>query len=423
METFIIIGLILLNGLLSMFEIALVSARKSRLEIDAKKGSTSARRALELADEPDKFLSAIQIGITLVGILTGLYSGQAFAADAARMIEQIPALQPYSLLIAKTGIVIIVTYLTLIFGELVPKRIGMSFAEQVSKLAARPMTVLSALGSPFVWLLSRSTTLVVNLLGLNRENDNHVTEEEIKAIVKEGLSAGEVQEVEQDIVERVFNLGDRDITSIMTHRNELVWLDVTDSPDKIREKVQEFLFNIYPVASGKLDNLLGVVFLKDLFLPINTPGFSLEPLIRPAEYLPENQSVYAALSVFKQTRAKYGIVTDEFGGIQGIVTLKDIMEGLIGQFPEAGEELDITERADGTWLVDGQLSFYDFLAHFDMEDLYTGHEFNTLSGLILEKLQHLPHAGETLSWYSLDLEILDMDGARIDKVLVKKRIE
>jgi putative hemolysin len=420
MEIVIIIGLILLNGVLSMSEIALVSARKARLEIDAKRGNKSARRALELAGEPGKFLSTIQVGITLVGILTGLYSGEAFAGDLARVIEHTPALQPYSLLIAKTTIVIVVTYFTLILGELVPKRIGMNFAGKVSMLVARPMMWLSAICSPFVWFLSRSTYLIVRLLGLHRTEDSHVTEEEIKAIVKEGLDEGEVQEVEQDIVGRVFNLGDRNVGSIMTHRSELVCLDVTDNPEEIREKVQKHLFNIYPVTDGKLDELPGVVYLKDLFLHINSPGFSLRSLIHPAEYIPENQSVYHALEQFKRARVKYSIVTDEFGGIQGIVTMKDIMEGLIGQLPEAGEELEITERADGSWLVDGQLSFYDFLSHFDMEDLYADHDYNTLSGLILEKLEHVPRTGETLSWYGFTFKIADMDGARIDKVLVKR---
>ncbi len=403
-----------------MSEIALVSARKARLEIDAKKGNKSAKTALDLANEPDRFLSTIQIGITLVGILTGLYSGEAFAGDFAQVVAQVPALQPYSFLIAKTTIVIVVTYLTLIFGELVPKRIGMGFAEAVSKVIAKPMYILSRIASPFVWILSKSTNLVVRLIGLKDIEESKVTEEEIKAIVKEGLDGGEVQEVEQDIVERVFNLGDRNVGSIMTHRSDLVWLDTTDGVEEIREKVQENLFNIYPVATEKLDDLLGVVYLKDLFLHINELDFSLSTCIRPAQYLPENQSVYNALAQFKQARVKYGIVTDEFGGIQGIVTMKDILEGLIGQVPEMGEELEIVERADGTWLVDGQLSFYDFLAYFDLEELYSEHDYNTLSGLILEILEHVPHTGEILHWLTFELEIVDMDGARIDKVLVKK---
>lgn len=420
MEIFIIIGLILLNGILSMSEIALVSARKARLELDAKRGNKSAQTALKLAGEPDRFLSTIQIGITLIGILTGLYSGEAFAYNLAELVRHVPVLEPYALGVSKTIIVIIVTYLTLIMGELVPKRIGMGYAERVSMLVAKPMYFLSKLALPFVWLLSKSTSLVIKITGIKANEENKVTEEEIKAIVKEGFDGGEVQEVEQDIVERVFNLGDRNVGSIMTHRSDLVWLDVTDSIEKIREKVQENLFNIYPVASEKFDNIKGVVYLKDLFGRIDEPDFSLEEVIRPAQYLPENQSVYNALEQFKEARVKYGIVTDEFGGIQGIVTLKDIMEGLIGQVPEVGEEAEIVQRADGSWLVDGQYNFYDFLEYFDMEDLYAEHDYNTLSGLILEILERVPKTGETLTWLTFEFEIVDMDGARIDKVLVKK---
>ena len=420
MEIFIIIGLILLNGILSMSEIALVSARKARLELDAKRGNKSAQTALKLAGEPDRFLSTIQIGITLIGILTGLYSGEAFAYNLAEVVRHVPVLEPYALGVSKTIIVIIVTYLTLIMGELVPKRIGMGYAERVSMLVAKPMYFLSKLALPFVWLLSKSTSLVIKITGIKANEENKVTEEEIKAIVKEGFDGGEVQEVEQDIVERVFNLGDRNVGSIMTHRSDLVWLDVTDSIEKIREKVQENLFNIYPVASEKFDNIKGVVYLKDLFGRIDEPDFSLEEVIRSAQYLPENQSVYNALEQFKEARVKYGIVTDEFGGIQGIVTLKDIMEGLIGQVPEVGEEAEIVQRADGSWLVDGQYNFYDFLEYFDMEDLYAEHDYNTLSGLILEILERVPKTGETLTWLTFEFEIVDMDGARIDKVLVKK---
>lgn len=421
MEIVIIVGLILLNGVLSMSEIALVSARKARLESEVKKGNKSAETALSLANEPDKFLSTIQIGITLIGILTGLYSGDAFARDLADVIARIPAMAPYALGISKTAIVIIITYLTLIFGELVPKRIGMGCAERVSMIIAKPMNLLSLVASPFVWLLSKSTALTVRVLGINTKEENKVTEEEIKAIVKEGLDGGEVQEVEQDIVERVFNLGDRNVGSIMTHRSELVWLDVTDSTEKIKEKVEENLFNIYPVASENFDNIIGVVYLKDLFGRIDETDFSIRQVVRPAQFVPENQSVYNALAQFKQARVKYGIVTDEFGGIQGIVTLKDIMEGLIGQVPEMDEEQEIVARPDGTWLVDGQYSFYDFLEYFDMEDLYTEHDYNTLSGLILEILERVPKTGEKLSWLNFEFEIVDMDGARIDKVLVSRK--
>jgi putative hemolysin len=421
MEILIILGLIILNGLLSMSEIALISARKSKLEADAKKGNKGAQTALQLVGQPDKFLSTVQIGITLMGILTGLYSGEAFAGGMAAGLETVAPLAPYALGISKTVVVIVVTYFTLVLGELVPKRIGMSRAEDVSRIMAGPMYLLARLTIPFVWLLSKSTSVTVRLLGIRRADDNRITEEEIKAIVREGYDVGEVQEVEQDIVERVFNLGDRNVGSIMTHRSDLVWLDLTDSNEKIREKVQENLYNTYPVIAGAFEKMRGVVYLKDLFGKIYAPGFVLEELIRPVQYLPENLSVYKALEQFKNARVKYGIVTDEFGDVQGIVTLKDIMEALVGEMPEIGEEQELVERPDGSLLVDGQYSFYNFLEYFDMEGLYTEYDYNTLSGLILEILQHVPQTGEKLSWLHFDFEIMDMDGARIDKVLVKKQ--
>lgn len=420
MEIAIILGLIVLNGLLSMAEIALVSARKSRLEMDVRRGNKSAKIALKLANEPDKFLSTIQIGITLIGILTGLYSGEAFASDFALFINKVEVLQPYSLAIAKFVIVLVVTYLTLILGELVPKRIGLGAPEKVSMFVARPMNILSVVSSPFVWLLSKSSSFTIKILGINTTDDSKVTEEEIKAIIQEGFVGGEIQGVEQDIVERVFNLGDRNVGSIMTHRGDLVWLDITDTNQAISDKVKENLFNIYPVANQKFDNIIGVVYLKDLFGKIDKPAFCLKDVIRPAQYVPENLSVYNVLEQFKQACVKYGIVTDEFGGIQGIVTLKDIMEALIGVVPEAGEEQAIVCREDGSWLVDGQYSFYDFLSNFDMEDFYAEHDYNTLSGLILAVLERVPKTGEKLSWLCFEFEIVDMDGARIDKVLVKK---
>ena len=418
MEFLIIIGLIILNGVLAMSEIAMVSARKSRLETEAKSGNKSAQRALKLANQPDRFLSTIQIGITLIGILTGLYSGQALAGDLAVWVEKIEVLQPHALLISKTLIVIVVTYLTLIFGELVPKRIGMVAAERMAKLIAAPMDILSRIASPFVWLLSASTSFMMRLLGLNKSGENKITEEEIKAIIQEGTEDGEIQEVEQDIVEKVFNLGDRKIGSIMTHRSDLIWLEIGESAESIRNKVKENVYTVYPVAHDELDHIEGVVYLKDLFSHLDEPDFKLADILRPAQFFPENQSVYNTLGHLKSDHIKYGLVTDEFGSIQGIVTLKDIVDVLLGEITESHDEPEIIRRDDGSLLVDGQCSFYEFLEYIDMECLYPEYDYNTISGLILHLLEHIPHTGEKISWHELEFEIVDMDGARIDKILV-----
>ena len=420
MGIFFIVCLILLSGLLSMAETSLISARKSRLEIESKKGRKSARTALDLANNPDRFLSTCQLGITLISILSGLLSGELFVNDLAVVLSRIPWLESSALVISKTLIVAVVTYFSLVLGELVPKLIGIGYAEKVATQSAGLMNLLSMIAFPFVWFLSKSTALVMSLFGMSHIEEAKVTEEEIKAIVQEGFDDGEVQEVEQDIVGRVFTLGDRDVGSIMTHRSDLVFIDMNDSLETIRAKVENDLYNTYPVVSEKLDNIEGVVYLKDLFVKIDMPDFSLSQALRPAQFVPEDQSVYKALEQFKKARVKYGIVTDEFGGIQGIVTLSDILEALIGQVQEADEELDIVERADGSWLVDGQYSFYDFLACFDMEDLYAENDFNTLSGLILDVLERVPQTGDKLVWKNFEFEIVDMDKARIDKVLVRK---
>lgn len=418
MEIVIIIGLILLNGILSMSEIAMVSARRSRLETDAKHGSKAARAALSLSNSPDTFLSTIQIGITLIGILTGLYSGEALARYLAVPLAKIPWLAAHAATVAQVLIVVVVTYLTLIFGELVPKRIGMSASERVAKLVARPMNLLSKIALPFVWLLSKSTAGTMRLLDIDTSHSGKVTEDEIKAIIQEGTEGGEIQEVEQHIVERVFNLGDRNVGSIMTHRSELVWLEIGSSNESIAQTVRENLFSVYPVADRTLDDIAGVVYLKDMFGRLDEAHFSLSDIVRAPQYFPENLSVYNALELMRTTGDRYGIVTDEFGSIEGIVTLKDILKALIGTIPEAGEEQEIVVREDGTLLIDGQLSFYDFLAHFDLEELYNDYNYNTLSGLILQELKHIPCTGEKLSWRDFDFEIVDMDAARIDKVLV-----
>lgn len=419
MEILIILGLIFLNGLLSMSEIAMVSSRKSRLDTTAKKGNKSAKTALKLIEEPDRFLSTIQIGITLIGILTGLYSGDKLAAGFATWLVQLGLAESHSLSAATGIIVVIVTYLTLILGELVPKYLGMNAPEKIAMIMARPMHLLSRIASPFVWLLSASTKAVVKLTGIS-SRDTKVTEEEIKAIIQEGTEDGEIQEVEQDIVEKVFNLGDRKIGSIMTHRNDLIWLNLDDPIEKICRIAKSHVYNVYPVARGELDKIAGVVYLKDLFKESGTPGFQLEEILQPAQYFPENQSVYNALAHLKNSHTKYGLVTDEFGSIQGIVTLKDIVNVLLGEITETHEEPEIIAREDGSWLVDGQCSFYEFLDYLHLEDFYEEYHYNTLSGLILDLLEHIPNTGEKFSWQGLEFEIVDMDGARIDKVLVRR---
>lgn len=418
MEIFIILGLILFNGVLSMSEMSVVSSRKSRLEIEVRKGNRAAQKALELANEPDNFLSAIQIGITLIGILTGLFSGEAFAGDLAKIVGKVPFLSEYAYGISETLIVIFVTYLTLVFGELVPKRLGLAKAEGIAKAIAKPMDILARITYPFVWLLAKSTNGVVKLFGIKEGEESKVTEEEVKAIIKESLDDGEIEEVEHDIVERVFNLSDRTVSSIMTHRTDVVFLDINESGEELKNRVKENIYNTYPVISEDIDNIIGVVHLKDIFGMMDSDEFSLQNIMNDVFYLPKEMNVYDALEKFKSQRMKSAIVTDEFGGMVGIVTLKDILEALVGAMPEENEANSWMVREDGSVLVDGQFSFYDFLAEYDKEHLYQDNDYNTISGLMIALLKEIPHVGQKVEWDDFTFEIMDMDGARVDKILI-----
>lgn len=422
-EIVVILLLILLNGLFSLSEIALISARKSKLTADAKRGSRSAQRALDMASEPDRFLSTVQIGITLIGILTGLYSGDVLAADFASILIGwgVPAL--YAHPVAQSSIVVIVTYLSIVVGELVPKRIGLGLADKVAKVVARPMHFLSVLASPFVWLLSQSTALIVKLLGI-REDANRVTEEEIKSMIQEGAEAGEVQEMEQDIVERVFVMGDLKVSSIMTHRKDIVTLDVRMGTEEIREIICRNLYQSYPVVDRDMENVKGVITLKALILSLDNEDFSLKDEMATPLYLPENMTVYKALEFMKENKVSRVLVCDEYGSMQGIVTTKDILEGLVGEVGDSTEDdvpYIIERRNDAGWIVDGRCPLYEFFCYFDCEELNpTASHSNTLAGLLLELLGRIPEEGELVKWHQFRFEVMDMDGARIDKVLVVK---
>ncbi len=424
-EILIILLLIVFNGIFAMSEIAVIQARKTTLSNDEKKGSRGARTALRLANDPDRFLSTVQIGITLIGILTGIYSGASLSGRFSDVFESFGMPERWAYPLAQGLIVIIVTYLTIVFGELVPKRIGMSVAERVSKVIARPMYILSVIASPFVWILSKSTEAMVNLLGV-KDAETKVTEEDIKSIVQEGKEDGEVQEVEQDIVERVFMLGDLTVDSIMTHRSDVVTLDVSMTKDEIKQVLNDNLYEAYPLIDRGIDNILGVVLLKDLLFRLDGDTPDLKALMHPAVYFYENMSVYKALEQMKEKRLTQAFICDEFGSFQGIVTLRDILEGLVGTIDEVAEDPEIVKREGSeSWLVDGQCSFYDFLSYFDKEDLYDNEQqdYNTLAGLIIEQLKHIPQAGERTEWNCFNFEIVDMDGVRIDKVLVTMKEE
>ncbi len=421
MEILIVLLLILLNGVFAMSEIALVSAKKPRLETAAKKGSRQAKIALRLANNPTEFLSTVQIGITLIGILMGIYSGENITRHLAAYLATVSFTSTYANGIAVAIVVICITFFTLVLGELVPKRIGLANPETIATVLSGPMTLLSKITAPFVWLLTATSDLVMRLFNIKPAPIN-VTEDEIKAMVEEGTRGGIVQEIEQDIVARVFHLGDRRISSLMTYRSDVAFLNIEAEAAQIREKISETLYSVYPVYEDHdIDKVVGVVFLKDLFLALSEPAFQLRSYIKPATYILETTSAYKAMENFKQSRVHYSLVTDEYGTIMGIVTMNDILEALVGDVAEFDvDTTPIQEREDGTFLLDGDYSFYDFLHYFDISPDGQSHPFDTVGGLILTELGYIPNLGEKIIWKGLELEVIDMDHIKIDKILVKR---
>ena len=418
-EIFILLFLIFLNALFVMSEIALVSARKIRLESMAEKGDENARAALELSQNPEIFLSAAQVGITLIAILTGVYSGERFGVKLQPYVEQIAFLKPYAATISITLVVIIVTLLSIIFGELIPKRIGLLQAERIARIVARPMKLVSRSMHPIIWFLNKVTNMFFRLFNVNTQKDVSVTEDEIKAIISEGTEQGTIEEAEQEIIQRVFHLGDRSITSLMTYRNDIVWFDVNDNEDKIREKIVQQPHSVYPICDGQMDNIKGVVSIKDLYIADDYTLF--KDLMKPALFVPDNVSAYQVLEKFKESKIHCCYIVDEYGSLLGMITLNDILEAIVGDIPEQHtDDYEIIDRKDGSFLVDAQIPFYNFLSRFDKADWINekDQDFNTLAGFILHHLEHIPVTGEKMEWRGFTFEIIDMDAQRIDKVLV-----
>ena len=419
-EIFILGLLIIINGLLVMSEIALVSARKTRLEAMAKKGDQKAGAALALSENPEKFLSTAQIFITLIAILTGVYSGEKFGHLVQPSIEKIALLQPYAKTISTVIIVIIVTFLSIIFGELVPKRLGMLRAEKIARLVAGPMNFLSVVTYPIVWLLSKISQLFFKIFNIKTSGDNAVTEEEIKAMISEGSEHGTIEEEEKDIIERLFHLGDRNITSLMTHRTDIVWFDEQETVQDFKDRFEVLTYSTYPVCNKVVDDITGVIFVKDIVKA--SPATLLKDLAVQAMFVPENNSAYQLLEKFKSSQIHSCFIVNEYGTLEGMITLNDVLEAIIGEVPQSGQdEYGIVERHDGTFLIDAQIPFYDFLSHFEKTEWMNEgeHDFDTLAGFVLHELKHIPETGERFEWNGFDIEIIDMDGQRIDKLLVK----
>lgn len=423
MEILIILFLILLNGIFAMSEIAMVSSKKSRLEKAAKKGDRSAMKAIELSQNPGKFLSTVQIGITLIGILTGIYSGQKIEDDLQAFLNSFEILRPYSQTLSVTFIVIALTFFSLVLGELVPKRIGLTMPETISKLLAYPMYWISVITAPFIWLLTVTSDGLIKILNIKKPTDSQVTEDEIKAIIQEGAETGVVQEIEQDIVENVFHLGDRKVKTLMTQRHDVDWINMDDSIDIIKKEIANSNHESFPLCTQTLDHVAGIVHSKDLLnLVFKNQELNLQSISKPPLFLTQNISAYKALERFRESKQRIGIVVDEFGSTLGIITMNDLVDALVGDFEqELHDKQEIVPRNDGSYLVDASLPMPEFARYFqiDISDDEMASQINTVGGLIFYSIKKIPEAGFIMVWKNLEFEIMDMDGRRIDKVLVK----
>ncbi len=421
----IIFLLIILNALFVMSELAIVSARKVRLQQSANQGDKGARIALKLANDPNNFLAAAQIGITLIAIISGAFGEQTLSNYFRPILKSIPFVEPYSDALAFGMAVLTITYLTLIFGELVPKRLALNTPEAIARSVAGPMTVLARMTAPVVYLLSRSTDLVLKLLGVRPSSEPQVTEEEIKVLIEQGTEAGMFEQAEEDIMKRVFQLGDRRVSAIMTPRVDIIWLDLEDAYDENLRTLREGAHARFPVCQDGLDNLLGLVKVYDLLMEtLDGEKLDLTKSLQKPVFVPESTRALKVLELFQQTGNQLAFVVDEYGVIQGLVTLTDIFQALVGDLPSVEElqEPQAIQREDGSWLLDGMLPIYQFKEILEMDDRELPGEhrgsYHTLGGFVVMYLGRIPISADHFTWGGLRFEVVDMDGNRVDKVMV-----
>lgn len=421
LELAAVLFLILLNGFFAMSELAVVSARKIRLQQMADDGSRGARTALALQEDPSRFLSTVQIGITLIGVINGAVGGATLAERLAPILDAVPALTGYGQTLSIAIVVMAITYLSLIAGELVPKRIALNNAEAIASFAAPIMRSLSKATAPFVWLLGASTEAMLKLLRVPEKAEQTVTEEEVKSLIAEGTASGVFDPGEKRMIEGVMRLADRTVRSLMTPRPEVMWLDIDDEPDNIKREIREAGHSRFPVCRGDFDDVIGVVHTKDLLHRLLQGGpFDVRADVRDALIVHDGTEVMRLLDLFKQSGEQMAIVVDEYGTVEGIATLTDVLEGIAGELPDdGGEDSDIVRREDGSLLIDGMMAVEEVEAHLGLKSLRDEDSgYHTLAGFLLFKLGRIPTAGEYADHDGYRFEVVDMDGRRIDKVLV-----
>jgi putative hemolysin len=422
-EAGIILALILLNGFFAASELALVSARKARLRARAQQGHRGARVALALLENPTRLLSTVQIGITLVGILTGVYSGAVFAEDVAVIFGQITWLQPYAEETAFALVVVVVTYLSLIFGELVPKRIALAHAERIAEAVALPMRGIERAALPLVWLLQVSTEAVAKLMPVRSAPQTSITEDELRALIATGAKEGVFHRREKEMIEGVLRLADRSVESIMVPRGDIMWLDARGSLESMWREARESGHARFLLCDGNLEQLIGVITLAEIGEALRVGRLEIERQVRQPMHVPPSVSLLRLLEQFRESPVHLAIVTGEYGEILGLATPADILKAIAGELREqdSRERAEATRREDGSWLMDGQLSIDEAQRILERSDLAHGEDYYTIAGFMLWHLGRLPVAGETLTWRDLRIEVVDMDGPRIDKVLVARR--
>ncbi len=425
-ELVIIFLLILANGVFAMSEISIVAARKVRLKQRADDGDERAKTALDLAHNPNQFLATVQVGITMVGVLAGAYGGATLAAKVAVPIGEVELLAPYAEVLALGLVVAMITYLSLIIGELVPKRIGLNNPETIASWVARPMMWLSRAGSPAVALLTASTNLVLRVFGIKGEAEQHLTEDELKALISQGAETGAVGATEENIVQRVFQLGDQRVAAIMTPRPDIEWIDVDASADELRAFLASHAHTQFVVCQGGLDNVLGIVRSADM-LPLAFKGVAIQlrTLTREALFVPDSMPAVQLLESFRSSHKHVALVMDEYGAVEGLVTVTDLLTAIVGDLPaDASEAVGaFVARPDGSWLVDGSAPIEEVATHFGIDSLPEGEAgaYHTIGGFVMARLGRVPKTADAFEWRGMQFEVVDMDGRRIDKVLVVKK--